>query len=513
MAIRDKVLTALRWTVIARFSGQIITWAVTIFVIRILSPADYGMMAMAMVLASLLFLINNIGLETVLVQKQDLDDETRSRIFGIVIVTNLSCFLIMILAAQPLAAFFGEPGLADLIRALSLQFLILIFEALPLSQLDRDLDFKKRSIVEFSTMFVSSLIILALALAGAGVWALVVGHLLSQSFRVIGLNVIAKTICRPVFSIAGTKEILKFGGFVSVDRSLWFIFAESDKFIGGKILGKELLGFYSVANHLASLPINKIAGLISSIAFPAFSKVQMDMGSVRFYLRKSIRVMSIFAFPVFFGISSVAPSAISLLLGEKWLGAVLPLQVLAVVMPVRMISTVMPPVLWGVGKPRISAENFAIAASIMIPAFVIGAQFGPTGLALGWAAAYPIVFLITSFRVGRAVGCGAFDIIGEMAKPIVAAAGMYMAVVTIKPFAIGAPGEAIYLAQLVAIGGLSYACLLILIHRSGVAEVLDLLRGKKDEAPQNPVDKLEPGSGVTVESPESVAEARDKRIE
>ncbi len=120
--------------------------------------------------------------------------------------------------------------------------------------------------------------------------------------------------------------MLGFGGFVSIDKILWFVFAESDKLIGGKILGKELLGIYSVANHVASLPINKIAGLISSVAFPAFSNVHMEMYNVRFYLQKAIRLMSLFAFPVFFGISSVTPSAITLFLGEKWLGVVLPLQ-------------------------------------------------------------------------------------------------------------------------------------------------------------------------------------------
>jgi len=478
MTIRDKVLTALRWTVIARFSGQLIAWAVTIFVIRILSPADYGLMAMAMVLAALLFLINNIGLETVLVQRPNLDQDTRARIFGVVILTNLASFLIMVLAARPLADFFGEPGLTILVRVLAIQFLILIFEALPLSQLERELDFKKRSIVEFSTMFAASLLTLALALAGVGVWALVLGHLLAQAFRVVGLNLIVRSICRPQFSLEGMRDVLSFGGFVSVDRSLWFVFAESDKFIGGKIFGKELLGFYSVASHLASLPINKIAGLISSVAFPAFSKVQMQMGSVRFYLRKAIRLMSIFAFPIFFGVSSVAPSAVMLFLGEKWLGVVLPLQILAVIMPIRMISTIMPPVLWGIGQPRISAENFAIAAIVMVPAFVIGAQYGATGLAVSWAVAYPVVFLIMSFRVGNAVGSGIIDLIGAMGRPIISAAGMYAVIYCVKPFVFGTVGDVLFLLQLIVLGAATYTLLLLAIHRNGFDEALDLFKRK-----------------------------------
>ena len=192
MTIRDKVLTAIRWTVIARFSGQFFAWAVTIFVIRILEPADYGLMAMAMVLTSLLFLINNVGLDSVLIQKPNLDPQTRAQIFGIVIVTNLGCFLIMIIAAVPLASFFGEPELVNLIRVLALQFLILVFEALPQSKLERELDFKKRSIVEFVTLLIASIVTLAMALAGFGVWSLVAGHLVGMASRIFGLNLIAR---------------------------------------------------------------------------------------------------------------------------------------------------------------------------------------------------------------------------------------------------------------------------------------------------------------------------------
>ena len=478
MTIRRKVLTAIRWTVIARLTGQVFTWAATLFVIRILNPSDYGLMAMSMVLTSLLFLINNIGLESVLVQRRDLDQESRERIFGLVILTNLTCFALMLISARPLAEFFGEPDLVVLIRALSIQFLILIFESLPLSALERELRFRRRSIVDLISMIAASVITLVLALLGMGVWALIYGHLGAMALRIIGLNLIARCLCRPRFSFAGMKEIVGFGGFVSVDRFLWFVFAESDKFIGGKLLGKELLGFYSVANHLGSLPINKVAGLVSSVAFPAFSKIQKDTESVRAYLHKAVRLMSMFAFPIFFGISSVAPTAVMLFLGEKWAGAIFPLQVLALVMPLRMINTIIPPVLWGIGKPRVSAENFLISALCMMPAFIVGAHFGPVGLALSWAAAYPLVFFITAYRGGRAIGVRALELIGELVRPLIAAGGMYAAVIIVKPLMQGTVGSIPFLLQQVLVGVIAYALVLLVVNKQGIVEAVDLLTGE-----------------------------------
>lgn len=496
MTIREKVRAAIRWTVIAKVSGQLITWVATLVVIRLLSPADYGLMAMAMIFPQLLLVLSSIGLEIVLVQRSDLGEKMRAQIFGAIIITNFACFLIMLLSAGPLADFFGEPQLRLLISVLSIQYLIILFEDLPIAHLERKLEFKMRSIIEFSSMLAASAVTLFMALAGLGIWALIVGHLVMHATKVGGLNIVAPVTCRPRFSLKGMREIFAFGGFVSLGRVLWFSFAESDKLIGGKLLGKEPLGFYTVANQLASLPINKISGLISSVAFPAFSKVQMDMVSVRFYLRKSARLMSMFAFPVFFGISAVAPNIVAIALGQKWLDATIPLQILSVVMPLRMISTVMPPVLWGIGRPGVSAINFLIAGVVMIPTFVIGAQFGAIGLATAWLALYPLVFIIKTYRMSNVVGFAVGDFIGEMGRPALAATGMLGAVYAARQHVFNTTNSIVQFLLLILIGIVVYVLLTFVVNRSGAQEALDLFREKQEyvDEPENLKD--EPDNGL-----------------
>ena len=484
MTIRAKVLTAVKWTVIAKVSGQLFAWAITIFVIRILSPADYGLMAMSVVFTQLLFIVGSVGLEIALVQRSDLDDELRARIYGSVILTNWSCFIIMFFASGAIAEFFGEPQLRMLIIVLSLQFLIIAFEDLPISQLERKLDFKRRSICEMVSMLSSSIVTLALAIMGLGVWSLIVGHLVMHGVRVVGLNIVSPARVRPKLSFEGMREVFAFGGFVSLGRILWFSFAESDKLVGGKILGKEPLGYYTVANQLASLPIHKISGLISAVAFPAFSKVQSNEAEVRFYLRKAIRLMSLFAFPVFFGISSISPNIVAIFLGEKWLMASMPLQVLALVMPVRMVSTVMPPLLWGIGKPETSAMNFLIAGVIMVPAFIVGAEYGPIGLAMAWATLYPVVFIIKAYRVSNAVGLATRNILQEMARPLIAATIMLAAVALARYYIPGDDENVLQLLLLIAIGALAFVSAMAVVHPQGLKEALDLVRGaQKNDNP------------------------------
>ena len=138
-------------------AGQLVSWAITIFVIRLLSPGDYGLMAMAMVLVSFLILLNTLGLDAVLVQEKDLDEQTRRQVFGMVILLNTFYFLLVLLGAESVAGFYGEPALTPVLQVLSIQFLLLIFETLPQSRLEREIEFAGRSIVELVTLVLGSL--------------------------------------------------------------------------------------------------------------------------------------------------------------------------------------------------------------------------------------------------------------------------------------------------------------------------------------------------------------------
>ncbi|MGI9305297.1 MAG: lipopolysaccharide biosynthesis protein [Gammaproteobacteria bacterium] len=476
MDVTAKVVTALRWTAAARFLGQLISWAITIIVIRILTPADYGLMAMAIVLMNLLYLINTIGLDSALIQKKDITEHMRRQVFGIVIFLNLAFFLGLFLGAPLIAAFFEEPALIPVVRTLSVQFILYVFEVLPQTKLERELSFKNRSIVDLATMVMGSVVTLGLALTGAGVWALVYGHLVTVATRMLGLNIIAPCLLWPSFSLQGMRENFAYGGFVAIDKTLWFIFAESDKFIGGKLLGKELLGVYAVANHLAALPINKIAGLIIAVAFPAFSQVQSEPKKVRHYLLRAASIMSVVAFPVFFGMSSVAPELVATLLGEKWTPAALPLLILGLVMPLRMISTLLPPVLWGVGRPGVSAGNFLIAAIVMPIAFFVGAQWGPAGMAMSWLLAYPFVFLISVWRTVTVTKLGLMEFLATMFRPTLACAGMYAAVAATRLFALNPANGMLNLVILTLVGAATYTALLFLIHREGLREAIALAK-------------------------------------
>src|SRR5713101_2089561 len=474
--IRTRVLIALRWTAMSKFLGQLVSWTVTLYVIRILSPEDYGLMAMATVPIALFYLLNTAGLDAVLVQKQDLSDHLRAQIFGIVIVLNLLIFIVCLGPAPWIAAFYREPRLTAIIRILALQFILLPVETLPQAQLEREINFGRRSIVELVTIVAGSLMALTLARAGFGVWTLVWGSLTTTAIRMAGLNLIQRSLCWPRFSLGGMKTDLLFGRAATVDRALRFALADTDRFIGGRFFGNTLLGYYAVANDLASLPINKLTGLINSIALPAFAKAQSGPGGARAALLTMTRLMSLLAFPFFLGISSIAPEMSALLLGPKWQAATVPLLLLSLVMPLRMLMNALQPFLWGVGRPDTSVSIFLIGALSMPIAFLVGAQWGPVGLSLAWALAYPVVFLVSIAHARTLSGVLVTDILRTMERPILASLLMYAVVFGVKHYvAFGQSEHVLHLVSLVLVGAVTYIGSMLVLDRGACRESSEAL--------------------------------------
>jgi teichuronic acid exporter len=470
-----KVLSALRWSAATRLVSQAVSWAMTVIVIRLLSPSDYGVLAMAVILPSTLYLLNDLGLDVVLVQRLAPGEEFRRQVFGVVIAVNLLCALILITTAPLVAAFFSEPILVPILRVLSLQFLLLVFETLPRARLEQGLDFRSQSLISLGANWLGGLTTLALASTGWGVWALVWGRLVSTAATTLALNVAAPSLCLPSFSLAMVRRALSFGGIVTLERGAWQFFSDADKVIGGRLWSDATLGLYSVAQDLATMPMHRTGSLISSIGLPAFSQVQGRLDDLRFYLLKATRITSVLSFPIFIGLAVTAPEAVAVLLGAKWPAAAPLLQILALIMPLRMVSTLLPPALWSIGRPGISAGNVLIAALVIPSACLIGAQWGAVGMAMAWLGAYPLVFGITLQRSGGVLGLGVPDFARAMRAPALASLAMAGVVIGTRYLLPEHAGSVARLLVLVPAGALTYLAALLGLERGALRETAQLV--------------------------------------
>lgn len=486
----DSVLRSFKLLAAARFALQVVTWIVTLVVIRLLSPEDYGLMAIAGVFLGFFALINDVGLSAALVQRQKTDPALEARIFGAMILLNGALYGVVFLGAPLAALAFDEVALIDVLRFAALQLLLNPLITLPDAKLRRAMNFGAKSRIEFVAGLAGAVATLGLALGGYGVWALVYGSLILAGVRALMGVLAVKGVPWPSFDMKGVGAALGFGSYVTADRLAWFLFSQADIMIAGRLLGKEAVGLYAVAMQIAALPMQKLSGLMNDVGFAAFARLQTDLVQLRAQTVQATRLVAFFAFPVFFGISAVAPEAVSVLLGEKWAGAEILIAAMCLIFPLRMAATVLSNALLGVGAARLTAMFGLVGLLIMPMAFYVGAQQGGIyGVALAWPLAYPLHFAIVAIVACRHLQLPLFDYLKTLATPCLFGGLMFGVVTVLRPLiyqnieALGLPMNATWLTAdlyalviLAASGGALYGGLVWFFARDVVTRGLQILR-------------------------------------
>jgi teichuronic acid exporter len=477
MTLRSQALSGFRWSVSARLASQVVTWAITLVVIRLLTPADYGLLAMATVFITFAAIFSEVGLGAAVVQKADVDERLLRRVFGVILAIHFSLAALLALAAPLIAAFYGEPRVVPVIRVLSLQFVLAAFTVVPDAQLQRRMEFRNRSLLDLSGAILGSLTTLTMAFAGAGVWALIAGSLLSQTWKTIGINWLSPFLHWPDFSVKGMRSLLTFGGHLTAAGVFGVFYSQIDTIICAKLLGNEILGIYSVAVHLASLPSQKISALINAVAFPAFSNMQHNIRKVGENVLLGIRILSFFSFPLCWGMSSIAPEIVDVILGPKWEFSRVPLQVLALIIPWRIVGNFVGIAVQGVGRSDIVLQNTIWGSLVAPPVLFVGAYSGGLiGLSLVWLVVSPLVFLPFLMRSAPVIGLRSKLILAAMVPAAGAGFIMYGVVIAARYMLADWQPEVLRMCILIAAGALAYCAVSFGLNRAGSREVLEMLR-------------------------------------
>lgn len=423
--IRRRTASGFRWAFAGKLVVQVLSWAATILVLRLLAPSDYGINAMAMVVIGLGVMVAEFGLSTALVQAKTVDDTALRTAFGFIVVLN-AMILVVILALTPLvAAYFGRPEILYVLPVAALQFPIQALSSIPSALLERDLRFKEKTIQAVVASVAGTVATLAMAWLGFGYWALILGSLLNGAVGVALLNLAVPWPKRPVFRGITQSSVLRFAGAVTIGRLLWYGYSTSDTWVVGRRLGDVALGFYSVAAEIASTPLNKLAAPLTQVMTAAVSRLRDDARAAERMAVDVVHYVSTVAFPVYFGIALVADEIVRLLIGEKWLATAPVIALLALIGPLRAVSVVLSAAITASGESRLQVTTAAWACVLFPAAFLAGSYFnGVVGVAWGWVAAYPVYFLYLSRLSARVLGLTLTQVVRPMLLPLAGALGM-----------------------------------------------------------------------------------------
>lgn len=472
--LTDQVMAALRGSALVKAVGQIANWSLTIVTMRVLVPEDYGLVAMLTLIFMFVGMLADLGFDSSIIQSPTLSRHEFRQAFGAAVLVNGAICVVLVAAAPAIAAFYGEPRLVDMARVSAIGFLLgapaPVFNGL----LQREMRIRTATTIDIASGVAGNVATLALALSGFGAWALIVGTLVSAPLRALALVACASMRPWPSFRFAGSQRLWRFGGNVLATRVLWYWTSQADILVAGKLLGKEALGLYSVAVHLASLPMQRTSGMINGVAFSAFARIQHDAAAVARNTRLAVRLMAFVTFPVLWGIAAVAPELVDLAIGAAWRDAVLPLTLVALTIPFRMIGSVVSTTIMSLGRVDVALYTTIVGAIVVPPLFWAGARYGIVGLSLAWLVVAPAMFGLNLFRALPILGLSIRTIASELWRPLAVSAAMFGVVSALRA-ACGGWSDAPRFAVLVAAGIVVYAVGMRLIDRAASAEALALL--------------------------------------
>lgn len=463
MSIEHKTLTALRWTAGTRLVGQAATWAVTLALVRILAPSDYGLMAIVSVVMSITTSLAELGLGASLVQARRVEPELLARVAGFVWLLHLGLGAMLLAAARLAGWVFADARLIPLFQVASLQFVFIALGAVPQALASRGLNFKWLSRVEFTTAVTTSLATLVMALYGFGVWALVLGNVLGSAIRA-GLLVSRGENVWPDFRLRGIGAHLDFGAKYSGGNLAWILVNQADVLVGSRLMSKAALGVYSVSLHLATLPMQKMMSVINQVAFPAVARLQDDPERLKRRLLQATGLLTTVSVPVLWGLAAVAPEFVAIVLGAKWSAATRTLQMVTLVVPLRMVSGLFNTAVAGVGRAGTALRNTITTAVVWPACFLVGAFWGAEGLAASWLVAIPATFLMNFPRTSASLGVAFGDVLRTLVRPTLAGLVMVAAIMSTR-LAVGELGLPLRTVILIAVGAATYLIMITLLDR------------------------------------------------
>jgi teichuronic acid exporter len=466
---------SIAWRAAANWAGQILSWASFLLVVRLLSPADFGIAAMSLVFVPYLRYLGEVGIPTTVITFRDMTDDQLSQLNTVGMVLSWSCFGIAVALAYPLAVFFHTPKLVPVTIVACLVLIPQGLRAVSDGLLKRDMRFGLLSWIELIRSVAAAGSTLILAYFGYGYWALILGNLIATIVRTT-LVIAARPhgFARPRLESIG-KE-LRFGWHVLVSFLALSSYERLDNVTAGRVLGQSALGFYAMAWNLANSPLEKVTSLITTTIPTYFGAVQNDAAAMRRYLRTLTETLALVTFPATIGLALVARELIPFAIGNRWQGAIVPLEVLSVYAAFRSIVALLPKVLNAVGDARFVMWNDLRALFILPIAFYIGSHWGIGGIAFGWVLAYPLVAVPLYWKTFTTIGMTAREYVRGLRAALDATVVMSAAVLLLKWKAPLGHSSLLRLVVEIAAGAAAYIASLFLLHRARVMTLIQMVK-------------------------------------
>jgi len=401
--LRKRSISALGSTAVVVTIDRAVQIGFLVCLARILTPHETGVAAAVGTAVSLVLLLLNGGIPTALIQTQRLSQSTQAEARGSLLVAGLFGLCAAQALAPALGGWFGNDEVANAFRVAILVVLVQPLSTVAYAGLARRLRARDAAFADLvANLGSSALIILPLALTGAGAWSLVLGMVGQLTIRTVALCLFARQPIQLRFSLDAAGRLYRQGLPFLLNGGLGRANSDAPRWIIGRFLAENALGFYSRANSLMNYPAGLFSATVDRVIFPAVALVQDDKLRLKSGVLDAVRLVGIVGMPLTAALVILGPDIIRLFLGPQWEGAVAPFTILGFATYFRLGDRLNWAIMRGIGKPGKLAAIQAVFIVLLVLGCVLGARHGLVGVSLAVVLVSALNYIVASVAFMKA---------------------------------------------------------------------------------------------------------------
>jgi len=409
-----------------RHGSQLI---LTVILARLLSPTDFGLIGMAMILIGLLDSVSELGIKASLVQKKESITSHLDTAWTIQLLRGIILFLCISLTAPLVAKFFREPLLNSIIPVLALKPVLVGLNNPAAVNFVRELEFRKQFMLQMSGVILRLFLVIPLAFLLKNVWVLVIGNLSVSGGRMITSYLMYPYRPKLNFNLKKASEMFNFGKWLLGAQFIHIIARTVPSTIIGRLMDTASLGIYRIADQFGILPAFVVRQITGKVLFPAYAKLQEDVKRLRNGYRRVLGLVGAIMIPLSIGGFVLRQPIVHHILGPKWDSVANPLGILFLAGGIQMMVQTSYPVFMGIGSPRITFWLRAVSTLILIVSiFPLFLAYGIEGVALSVLIGHSFAVPFWIFMINRFIQFKLMDIVKTLLPIFMAAVLMSMVV-------------------------------------------------------------------------------------
>lgn len=407
-SVKQDTIKGVKWSFIEKISVQGIQFIIGVIMARILTPSDYGVVAMYGVFFAISQTFIDSGFSNALIQKQNRTEEDFCTVFYFNIAISIVCYILLFATAPWIAEFFHTPIICPIVRVDAVVLVINALMAVQMTKLTIDLDFKSISLRSVLSCIGSGVIGIFLAYRGWGVWAIVVQGIVCSIINVVFIWIYCKWIPRKKFSYNSFHEMLSYGSKLLASGLINTLYSNLTTIIIGRYFKPSDLGEYNRGSSYPGLFVNNFNGALQRVVFPILSRYQDDDKQLIYYYRQYIAIVSLCAFFVCTLIAAVGKPLVIVLLTSKWEGCIIYLQLAAFALMFDHLSIINHTLLLAKGRSDLFLKLEIIKKPIFVAILLASIPFGVVGICVSKIVTSQVAVIINTYYTGKIFDYGYF---------------------------------------------------------------------------------------------------------